>query len=291
MPALATRACLVLAAFAVVSGALASAPTAASFALVDGMNAWAARAVADLEASSPSLTRRLRERLEEVGRFSRASLPLVTHALPVLYLFSGSDLLTAAALFPTAPDYTLVADLPHGEPACFLEPACMARANASSHAFFAHWEGLRFARQSSNSMRRAFARTGVLPALLLSLRLVGEPILHVGPLSAESPNQLRAEPPVEPYGGRSANRSAAGVSLRGVVLHTARCRVRYISLMLCSDPSERDSAVLAGERQQWPVLSRWERGGPFVHAQLDALSRVIGPRLHVSVSAASMHGV
>ena len=93
-------------------------------------------------------------------------------------MFSGSDLLTARALFPHAPSYNLVADFPTGDPRCFLDAACAARANESASAFFKHWANLRFARQSTNLMRRAFATSGQLPALLLSLRLMSQPILH-----------------------------------------------------------------------------------------------------------------
>ena len=76
--------------------------TSASHLAVEAMNAWSSAAVAHLQLSSPSLLEALRERLGVLGHFSRATFPQVVHSLPVLYPFSGSDLLTAYALFPHA---------------------------------------------------------------------------------------------------------------------------------------------------------------------------------------------
>ena len=125
------------------------------------MNAWADAVAAHLEATVPLLLGTLRARLDALGAFSLSTYPRRVQSLPVLYMFSGADLLTASAFFPHAPSYHLVADFPTGSPACFLDAACAARANESAAAFFKHWSNLKFARQSTSLMRRAFASADV----------------------------------------------------------------------------------------------------------------------------------
>ena len=169
------------------------------------LNAWAAQAAAELEADTK--VEALHERISALSDFSAHVFPRVVHALPVLYMFSGSDLLTAMALFPMAPEYHLVADFAPGHPACFIDPACIAQANETTTAFFRHWASLKFARQSTNLMRRAFATsTGQLPALLVSLRLIGLPVLHATTHAVELPkasntviNRVRVAPHVPLY--------------------------------------------------------------------------------------------
>jgi hypothetical protein len=269
------------------------------------MNAWADQVANMLESSIASL----RERITALSNFSTSNLPRATHSLPVLYLFSGSDLITAHALFAASPEYHLVADFPVGHPSCFLDAACASQANASTVAFFKHWAALRFARQSTNLMRRTFERVGQLPALLVLLRLMGQPVIHAtvrdglppslspAPKFTESADQTIAARPGGSSGGASgaatgpverqlAERTtvasngtkagfgtAARVVIPSITLHTARCRVAYYSLLLKSDPSEN----VRLSKQDWPAFKRWERGGAYVDAQLDALSAALNP--------------
>jgi hypothetical protein len=67
--------------------------------------------------------------------------------------------------------------------------------------------------------------------------------------------------------------TAARVVIPSITLHTARCRVAYYSLLLKSDPSEN----VRLSKQDWPAFKRWERGGAYVDAQLDALSAALNP--------------
>lgn len=261
---------------------------AASAMEVNAMNAWAAQAAAALTADAR--TDALHERMSALGAFGMNTFPRVVHALPVLYMFSGSDLLTAMALFPTAPEYHLVADFAPGHPACFLDAACIAQANETTTAFFRHWASLRYARQSTNLMRRAFATaTGQLPALLVSLHLIGLPVLHATTRSVDPPVAHAATPTrvsaKHLVAGRIHGRQTAAsggelnvsststraAQIPSVTLHTARCRVSYHSLLLRSDPSEH----VRLSKQDWPVFKRWERGGAYVDAQLRALATAV----------------
>ena len=287
---------------------------------VDAMNAWSERVVAHLEMSDPNLLEALRSRLFALGSFSSAVYPQVVHSLPVLYMFSGSDLLTAHALFPHAPSYHLVADFPTGHPTCFVDAACAAKANESASAFFRHWANLRCARQSTNLMRRAFVSSGQLPALLLSLRLMGQPVVHAT-LHADNIQLSNGTAPLAARGGKGGislggkggilsragavlpKRSAAGggggggggpsntLTLPTVTIHTPRFRVSYTSMLLRSDPSEHVQLT----KQFWPNMGRWTRGGPFIDAQLSALSDAIGAskerRLFVSMFKAAPHWI
>ena len=125
-------------------------------------------------------------------------------------------------------------------------------------------------------MRRAFASAdvGQLPALLLSLRLMNQPIVHattsevVATLPAQggaafSSTVASAGRRLRSGGGHAKNHSGVGAQAQRLViptvtLHTAHCRVRYSSLLLRSDPSE--SVDLS--KQDLPAHARWARGGP-----------------------------
>ena len=265
---------------------------------LQAMNTWAEIVATQLETSSSIAS--LRERITALSDFSTSNFPRTTHGLPVLYMFSGTDLITAHALFPNAPEYHLVADFPVGHPSCFLDAACTSQANESATAFFKHWANLRFARQSTNLMRRAFERVGQLPALLVSLRLMGQPLIHAvtqdvmppslsagiktrvsakhliaGRLGTAGRRLVADQTTVASSGARltAVDVPAARVVIPSITLHTARCRVAYHSLLLKSDPSEH----VRLSKQDWPVLKRWERGGPFVDAQLAALSAALNP--------------
>jgi len=206
-------------------------------------------------------------------------------------------LITAQALFPEAPDYHLVADFPVGHPSCFVDAACTSQANESATAFFRHWANLRYARQSTNLMRRAFERVGQLPALLVSLHLMRQPVLHATTRNVAPPSisasmrtkvsaknliagRIRAGAAAGGASGRRlettivASGGTPGVVIPSITLHTERCRVAYHSLLLKSDPSEH----VRLSKQDWPVFKRWERGGAFVDAQLDALSAALNGR-------------
>ena len=220
------------------------------------MNAWAAQAANELERGTASVEA-LRERVAALSEFSSGAFPAMTRGLPVLYMFSGTDLITAQALFPEAPDYHLVADFPVGHPSCFVDAACTSQANESATAFFRHWANLRYARQSTNLMRRAFERVGQLPALLVSLHLMRQPVLHATTRNVAPPSisasmrtkvsaknliagRIRAGAAAGGASGRRlettivASGGTPGVVIPSITLHTERCRVAYHSLLLKS---------------------------------------------------------
>ena len=252
------------------------------------MNGWSQLAVASLESSQPSLVETLRQRLGTLSRWSRDMFPQMVHSLPVLYPFSGADLLTAHAMFPNAPSYTLIADFPTGDPSCFLDAACAAKANASATAFFSHWSNLRFARQSTNLMRRAFATSGQLPALLLSLRLIGLPVVYV------TMHTYERQADGGGGGAAAASRPSSNkIQIPSITLYTTKGKVTFHSLLLRSDPSEH----IKLNKQDWPNLARWGRGNAFIDSQLALVSEAIGAdltgqrQLYVTMFKAAPHWI
>ena len=283
------------------SRAMTDAPTPVTTRELVAMNEWATLTARQIETEGASDGNALRERIDVLSNFSSSVLPKMIRQLPVLYLFSGMDLITAHALFPAAPAYHLSADLPAGHPSCFVDVRCLSQANASALAFFQHWSNLRYTRQSTNLMRRAFERVGVLPALILSLHLVGQPLLHATthsvPPPAISTVKLSADhlikggtpkPRVRDDGrrladqGKGVRRSRSAIRIPRITLHTERARIMYYSMLLRSDPSEHVKL----SRQDWPVMKRWAAGGPFIDTQLDSLSEAIA-----STHSAKMHVV
>jgi hypothetical protein len=148
---------------------------------VEELNTWVDAAVAALNNHSelgPTLVAQLTRRAQELGRFANTTLnlPPSVSALPVLYPFSGIDLITAHALFPRAPSFTLAADLPAGRPWCLGSPRCAAAALSSVIDFFLHVTRYRFAWTSTTHMLSIVSRgflVGVEPILLVCLRLLG----------------------------------------------------------------------------------------------------------------------
>ena len=96
--------------------------------LVQSMNAWAGANAAALRVAAPAAVTALENRMDMLGKFCGSNFPRLAHSLPVLYLFSGMDLLTAHGCFPRAPRYILLADFPTGHTACFGSPTCLRRA-------------------------------------------------------------------------------------------------------------------------------------------------------------------
>ena len=75
--------------------------------LHEAMRSWAAEAVHRLATERANTVRYLREHFGNLTQFS-AQNRLATPRMPVLYLFSGADLLTARALSPVAPPAVVV---------------------------------------------------------------------------------------------------------------------------------------------------------------------------------------
>ena len=133
--------------------------------------------------------------------------PATSRPLPVFYPFSGADLLSAMAMLPAAPSYTLTSGLPVGTPDCFLSAACRAVATRHGRLYFQSllthstgWTETQRMQAWMDTVQRAESKvgepsssgghdastptaapmvaTGVLPVLLLSLHLAGHSVVH-----------------------------------------------------------------------------------------------------------------
>ena len=142
--------------------------------LLAPMREWADEAWARLKQSGQAGLMRLRA--DQLRNFTSSRLPSAVRTLPVLYLFGGVDLLTASWLFPSATRHTLMSALPLGQPSCFLRAACRAQAHQAVADYFAAWAHNSYAWTQSEYMVNYWftPKIGVLPALLLSLRILGE---------------------------------------------------------------------------------------------------------------------
>ena len=166
------------------------------------MRAWMASPELDIAARFPDDAKVLADRLAAQRAWGEGSLPATAHGrtLPVFYAFSGMDLLTAAGFFPDSPDYTLLAEFSVGDEFCFTRPDCVEQATASAVGWFRHVAERHFRTTNTKTMLELFAPpVGVLPALLLSLRILGHELVRVE----------RVAP-------------IAGAKFEGIVLHTQR---------------------------------------------------------------------
>ena len=155
------------------------------------VNEWASRAEAQVRATSllnqthqfhgPRALEGLASFRSARSAFAERVLPQAACEHPILYLFSGVDLLTAAAFFPRAPAYVLVAALPAGEPGCLIShDGCSQTSRAAAVEHLRHWHEHDFAWTSTLHMQGLFrAPIGVLPALVLYARLLGHTVRRV----------------------------------------------------------------------------------------------------------------
>ena len=145
--------------------------------LLAPMREWADEAWARLQQSGD--LGRMQLRADQLRNFTSSRLPSAARELPVLYLFGGADLLTASWLFPSATRHTLMSALPLGQPSCFLQSACRAQAHKAAADYFQDWAHNSYAWTQSEYMVNYWftPKVGVLPALLLSLRILGERLI------------------------------------------------------------------------------------------------------------------
>ena len=198
--------------------------------LANALASWAEDAWDNLRRGYPRLESGLLSHVNGIQKFSKEALPPGAHELPVAYLMSGVDLLTAHALFPRSPHYLMFADLPLGSPDCFFDDGCREVAIYGLAHYFSQWSYQHFAWTQTNQMHRRFdSRTdnmtvGVLPALVLSLYLTGQTVTSVYVDTEWSP-------------GISTS-SAAGAQFTKLTLHTnASRRVTFVSGRLSSNAS------------------------------------------------------
>ena len=154
--------------------------------LHEAMRSWAAEAAFRLATERANTVRYLREHLGNLTQFS-AQNRLATPRMPVLYLFSGADLLTARALSPGAPAYVLSSALPFGDARCFLYDECRGRALGKLFEFVMAWRSTQFAWTNTDFMNSWLKEKapgtntslGVLPILLWSLAEANETVVSL----------------------------------------------------------------------------------------------------------------
>ena len=99
------------------------------------INSWAAAFEARLLRERSSQVAQIWRREAELRGFGHAALPeahVPRKKSPLLYFFSGMDVLTAMALFPEAPEYVMLAEWTTGELDCFEDERCAAAATESA---------------------------------------------------------------------------------------------------------------------------------------------------------------
>ncbi len=149
-----------------------------------------------------ALATAFRERRATLEAFSRrhGDLAAIAPATPVLYLFSGCDLLTPVAFRPLASAYTLLAEFIPGTPLCFANATCRKVAHNSVLRFKRH-TAEQLVRMSgrpleTDTMKPMFREVGVLPTLIATAALLD---MHVvGAVSSKTSvtlyTQRRAAP-------------------------------------------------------------------------------------------------
>jgi hypothetical protein len=207
----------------------------------------------------------LHDRQSRIKNFSSATLPELPNA-PVLYLFSGVDLLTARSFFPASTTYHLVANLHVGHVDCLCISSCFQRALTNAKAFLDNWASFQYARLSTGRME-LLAREqdgsrmlGIIPALLLNLAL-----------EFDGPDEVvRIDVDLQ-------NGSAHPSTIR---MQTRRFAVTYRSLLLSLDPIASD----APQKDFVPNLAAWRAGSAHVDAQLRELEQSLKLSTHGVIS-------
>ena len=198
----------------------------------------------------------LHDRQSRIKNFSSATFPGLPN-VPVLYLFSGVDLLNARSFFPASTVYLLVANLRVGHADCLCLSSCFRHALANAKAFLASWASFQFARLSTGRME-LLAREqdgsrmlGIIPALLLNLALDFDGPAEVVQVDVDSQN------------------SSARPSM--IRIQTRRFAVTYRSMLLSLDQIGGD----APQKDCLPNLAAWRAGSAHVDAQLRELEQSI----------------
>ena len=139
----------------------------------------------EVRESEAVATARLGARLKAMREWAEDVVAESWSKRPVVYPFSGMDLVTAVSLFPDAPLYSLVAPFASGG-GCLEDDACMLKAASVARLWFRHAESRRWRTSNTQYMTKLFnSPAGVLPVLLLSIELLDSEVLDVqddGPL-------------------------------------------------------------------------------------------------------------
>ena len=197
----------------------------------------------------------LQARHSRIQNLSGATFPPGLPKVPVLYMFSGVDLLNARSFFPASTVYHLVANLGVGDADCLCLSSCIGRALANARAFLASWASVGFARLSTGRME-LLAREqegsrilGIIPALLLNLALDFDGSAEVVRFDVDSQNS-------------SAHPSMIRIQTRGFA-------VTYRSMLLALG----EIGSGAPQKDCIPDLAAWHAGSAHVDAQLRELEQ------------------
>ena len=132
----------------------------------DRMSEWAARTTLEV---SQRWRQAFGDYAAELSAWSVEHVAASAKRLPVIYPFSGADLVTAAGLFPDAPAYMLIAEFKPGQRRSLYEAA----AQESALKWLGHVHARNFEFSVTREMRSFFDDVGVLPTLLLVVHLLG----------------------------------------------------------------------------------------------------------------------
>ena len=210
--------------------------------LASALDNWASEAWNKVLA--PKFARRLWQRMSSYEAFANRTLPH-RGALPVLYPFSGFDLLSAHAFFPNAPHFVLSSSLPFGDLRCFLLLECRKEMMRRTFSMFAMWERHSFSWTEEAIMIQLLhdqpladgIAAGLAPLLLVSLAAMGHSVCAV-----------------EHSGGAKI---APHVTLRT----TAGPGLTYVHLPLGLRPMSEELAMLDGVLRSSTSGNRSRRGG------------------------------
>ena len=212
--------------------------------------------------------------------FTRAVYPAPVHSLPLVYMLSGADLLTAWSLFPDAPSYHLFSEFPPGIVECFTNQRCRDHASDLVAAYFLQWCLHDYAWTASDDQRRWFHVAvpvdgfedqypsdhrwiGTLPVLVFMLHMMGHNITGFSPADSRG-------------------------FIRGVVISTTHSTVTYTGGYLGDDRPGHggmvsNSTLMAAHlanRTGWqmPTVSGTGQPYPAWRRQLELLSHTVWRR-------------
>jgi hypothetical protein len=184
----------------------------------------------------------LLERAASIAAFSssRRLFPAASVPVPVLYPFSGVDVLTPLHFFPNS-SITMLANLHPGKGlSCFSDLYCVRMASRSTYKVVQNWVHHHLAWLETHRMLQLFDEsTGCLPALLFLLHVGGHTFDQVHPLATYYGSGDDSAPPMARPLQAAVDNERNGTSstppLSGMVIRSGHLRVTYAFLTLQED--------------------------------------------------------
>ena len=214
--------------------------------------------------------------------FTRTVYPQAVHSLPLVYMLSGADLLSALSFFPNAPSYHLFSEFPPGQLTCFANAKCSELASQLVTAYFYQWCKHNYGWTATDDQQRWFlhlvpeperAPIGTLPVLVFMLHLMG--------------HRITGSSPADTHG-----------FINGVALSTNRSMVTYTGGFLGDDHNGmvKNASLMAAHlasanRSSWhmPTVSRTGQPYPMYRKHLALLHHTVWSR-HSRVDFSPGHG-